>query len=52
MVFVNARNAETTLQLTEDLKNTTWIDAIQLSEIQLKESLNMKPFEFLILKDK
>jgi glycosidase len=52
LVFVNVRNIETSLSLPDDLKNKTWVDALNLSDIQLNESLTLKPFEFLILKNK
>jgi glycosidase len=52
LVIANVRNAETTLQLATELKNTVWINVLNLTEIKLNESLNMKPFEFLIFKNK
>jgi glycosidase len=50
IVFDNVRNTDASLTLPNELKNTTWVDALNLSEVKLNESLNLKPFEFLILK--
>lgn len=50
LVFVNVRNVVTSFTLPDELKNTSWIDALNSSDIQLNESINMTPFEFIILK--
>ena len=50
-VLVNTRNAATTFNLPDDLDGTTWENVLDGSTVSLTGTVNLNPYEYLILKN-